>query len=459
MPEEAEKKSSAWPFFGISLLILLLAAFLYVRLSKKERPASPTDRVESRGADTDKADPKDPQESQREKLIARAREFLRDGKFDAAESAVEDARKIREGDDLTALLSEIETARREIAELADRKYSTALEEVSTRWYEVWKKENLWDEASRAVGEFEKAHARAESDERFVRVREDVAKNRAQHDEAFRSNLALARDLHGKGRVAEALQKLQVALSLYPERTAEVDTLRKDWEVVFMEKEMVRITDLEATVGSDDHEDEKPKRKIKLKPFKIDRYEVTNEEYAVFLASQPDRPAPLHWRGRKYPPEKAKHPITFVSRKDAEAYAKWAGKRLPTEEEWEKAARFVDGRTYPWGEEFTPPGSGQFFANSTEFWTYHKDRATGTLPVGSFPNGKSGFDVYDMAGNAWEWTSTPATTETNGTKKEYGVLKGGSYMTTKEALRCSNRLLDEPDFGHPDYGFRCAKDSP
>jgi len=186
-------------------------------------------------------------------------------------------------------------------------------------------------------------------------------------------------------------------------------------------------------------DERPQKEIELDAFYIDRYEVTNEEFKrVFPAHQ-------------YVPEAARYPVTNVTWKQATEYADAMGKRLPTEAEWEKAARGADGREYPWGMEFKKE-----YCNVAA-------PARGVMRVGSFRLGASPFNVMDMAGNAYEWTSSwyqayPGNTDVT---REYGqvfrVLRGGSYLSDRFGVRCARRYFDRVDAARPDYGFRCAKD--
>ncbi|PYV20231.1 MAG: sulfatase-modifying factor protein, partial [Acidobacteria bacterium] len=97
------------------------------------------------------------------------------------------------------------------------------------------------------------------------------------------------------------------------------------------------------------------RKMRIKPFYIDRYPVTNAEFQEFVIATHYDPRDNHnflrdWKNGTYPAGWGNKPVTWVSLEDARAYAAWAGKRLPHEWEWQYAAQGADGRLYPWGAE-------------------------------------------------------------------------------------------------------------
>jgi serine/threonine-protein kinase len=178
---------------------------------------------------------------------------------------------------------------------------------------------------------------------------------------------------------------------------------------------------------------------------IDRVPVTNAQYQRYFDSLTEAERRLRepdtWSGGTFPDGKADHPVTGISSEDALAFAAWAGKRLPTEQEWEMAARGLDGRTYPWGEGLDPQR-----CNVSE------SGIADTTPVDRYPSGASPFGCLDMAGNVWEWCDSWYQ------EGVYRILRGGSHDESGERAICAHRKSFMPDLRNYDIGFRCAKDS-
>lgn len=171
-----------------------------------------------------------------------------------------------------------------------------------------------------------------------------------------------------------------------------------------------------------------KKKIELGDFYIDKYEVTNAQYKNFRSEH------------AFPAGKEDFPVTEISYFDAEEYCKSVGKRIPKAEEWEKAARGTDGRTYPWGDKFDSKN-----INSSE------TAKGGPVKVGSFEKGKSPYGVYDMTGNVSEWI------DAWDSKKQYRITRGGSYFDGADLNKTTSTLMSIPDDVHEYIGFRCARD--
>ncbi len=170
---------------------------------------------------------------------------------------------------------------------------------------------------------------------------------------------------------------------------------------------------------------------------IDRHPVTNRRYAAFIKAA-GHPPPEFWKDPRW--NQPDQPVVGISYRDAEAYAGWAGKRIPTEQEWERAARGIDERTWPWGSRFEVR-----LCNSREL------KAGRTTEVGKSPGGASPVGALDMAGNVWELCS--------GEWEGFGkAIRGGSYKNPAAYCRCTCRWGIDPDIrGSTWLGFRCVMD--
>ena len=179
-------------------------------------------------------------------------------------------------------------------------------------------------------------------------------------------------------------------------------------------------------------DEAPRHCISCAAFSIGRTPVTNAQYRLFVDAS-GHPPPSHWPGGEIPAGRELHPVTYVSHADAAAFCRWAGGRLPTEAEWERAARGDDDRTWPWGDAAPTPDLATF-------------AATDTSPVGLRPHGAGPFGALDLAGNAWEWTSSalrpypydPGDDREDESSVEPRVVRGGAYIHGPGEIRCSSR---------------------
>lgn len=226
---------------------------------------------------------------------------------------------------------------------------------------------------------------------------------------------------------------------------------------------LRITDIMVevpagpfTTGSEaGNEDEAPAHEVDLPAFEIDKFEVTNADFAQFVEAtgyQTDADKEGRTKNWRSTAEgKDNHPVVFVSWNDAMAYCQWVGKRLPTEAEWEKAARGTDGRIYPWGDEWDPAK-----ANVKE------TGLRGTAAVGSFGAGASPYGAEDMAGNVWEWTvdwyeAYPGSDyQSDYFGQQFRVLRGGGWFETAEWVRTTVRNANSAIAANDDIGFRCAR---
>lgn len=167
--------------------------------------------------------------------------------------------------------------------------------------------------------------------------------------------------------------------------------------------------------------------VLVESFRVDRFEVTNLQYARY--------DPVHY----FDPGDELLPVVNVTWDEARGYCQWAGKRLPTEAEWELAAAGAEGRTYPWGDE---PDHSRL--NSAD--TRGNSRL---MPVDSFPSGSTPGGINNLLGNASEWVI--------GSPEHPQAHRGGSYLDS--GLTNSRDFWAGPGFTAATVGFRCSQDTP
>ncbi len=183
--------------------------------------------------------------------------------------------------------------------------------------------------------------------------------------------------------------------------------------------------------------------LNIPAFQIDAYPVTNASYLLYLEKNPGASTPASWAQRRPAAGTERHPAVGVSFPMAEAYARWLGKRLPTVKEWLAAAGSTVN-AYPWGDTFDAAR-----ANCERV-------RNGTTPVDAYPGGVSSAGVYDLAGNAWEWTQDEVAPRGLSKGKTKRVLKGGSWRSPRQQLVCSAEMALWPEVFQDDVGFRCVK---
>lgn len=227
------------------------------------------------------------------------------------------------------------------------------------------------------------------------------------------------------------------------------------------EDMVLIPAGPFTMGQDGSKPKNgPAHQVDVPAYEIDRFEVTNDEFARFVEetgyqTYAEQNSSKNWKD--VAEGKGNHPVVYVTWDDAMAYCEWAGKRLPTEAEWEKAARGEDGRTFPWGNDFVAE-NGNFYEGGIR----------GTTAVGSFGGGASPYGVEDMAGNVREWTADDFVAYPGAAAdadpffgSENKVNRGGGWFDGEdgELVTTYNRNAGPPSTSaNDDIGFRCARDA-
>jgi iron(II)-dependent oxidoreductase len=211
------------------------------------------------------------------------------------------------------------------------------------------------------------------------------------------------------------------------------------------------------------DDQTPCHRLYLDGYYIDKYDVSVIEYekCVSMKKCGVPKSRFHERFCNWGhSDRGNHPVNCVDWNQASAYCKWAEKRLPTEAEWEKAARGVDGRKYPWGNEFDCKKSCNMVAPC---------HIESTCPVGSYLEGISPYGVLDMSGNVLQWVAdwydakyycnslyqNPMGPPSGSDR----VMRGGSFSSIDPYLLSDyHRSQLSPADSDPNFGFRCARDA-
>jgi formylglycine-generating enzyme required for sulfatase activity len=199
-------------------------------------------------------------------------------------------------------------------------------------------------------------------------------------------------------------------------------------------------------------DESPVHEVYLDAFWIDKYEVSNAQYQACVEAggcdSPDKGDLIN------SPFFQKHPVVYINWTNAKEYCKWVGRHLPSEAQWEKAARGIDQRSFPWGEGINCQFSR--YDNCDE----------GTVTINSFSTGQSAYGAFNMAGNVAEWVNDYYTEDYYSSKSSWlnpvgpnnginRVIRGGSWNTSPLDLRSTNRFGLSSFYSSSTIGFRCV----
>ena len=309
------------------------------------------------------------------------------------------------------------------------------------------------------------------------------------EEQWRTLLNQARDtLNNEQKRQEHIAMLQHDDLYATESISTSETIPSETESIPLrtleQDSMILIPAGEFEMGCDDYDipdEEKPAHSVYVDAFHIDKYPVTNSQYKEFIDANPqwrnlgwfdyhhifklrDSDYLLNWFKGNYPTGKADHPVNWISWHAAMAYANWVGKRLPTEAEWEKAARGgLTRQKYPWGQ----------IVNDS-YANYDK-RVAETTPVGKYP--ENGYGLGDIVGNISEWcldqwdskfyeyserrnpvsgSSIEGIIDTATKSKTLRVIRGGSWYSSEQDLRVSNRDRLASWKTSSLVGFRCVR---
>jgi formylglycine-generating enzyme required for sulfatase activity len=198
----------------------------------------------------------------------------------------------------------------------------------------------------------------------------------------------------------------------------------------------------------------PVHRVRLSPFWIGKFLVTNEQYSRFLAENRSCRKPAFWDDPRFNPPR--HPVVGICWEEARDYCQWAGLALPSEAQWEAAARGTDRRPYPWGKTLPTPLHANF-----------NGLRGSTTPVDLYPAGAGPYGTLDQAGNVWEWCADPWSSQAYQSlqdgeldpvaegDKAVRSLRGGSWMNAAQDLYAAYRDRGTAKLRFNNQGLRCV----
>jgi formylglycine-generating enzyme required for sulfatase activity len=226
-------------------------------------------------------------------------------------------------------------------------------------------------------------------------------------------------------------------------------------------------------------DETPMHRVHLTAYWIDQVDVSNARFALCVAAGACQPPPTQFSAASShayygDPTYADSPVVNVTWQQAADYCTWASRRLPSEAEWEKAARSIDARRFPWGGVGVPAKDLLNFCDrGCPFASRDQSVDDGyaeTSPVGAYPRGASPYGVLDVAGNVWQWVAdwygdryyatSPARDPLGPASGTLRVARGSSWLDDAYGgflihARAANRFALSPETARSNVGFRCA----
>ena len=241
---------------------------------------------------------------------------------------------------------------------------------------------------------------------------------------------------------------------------------------------------------DSQEDDQTIHEVTVDGFWLDRTEVTNAQFAAFVAdtghvttAERRGGGEAHTAGGwnfvdganwRQPQGAASdlsgleaHPVVMVTWEEADIFCRWRDGRLPTEAEWEFAARGPANAAYPWGETFETGLLNYCDSNCPNSWADSRvdDGYEFTAPVGSYPGGASWAGALDMLGNVYEWVNdwydrdyysrSPGDNPQGPDVGTQRAQRGASWRDYDDAIYNTQRFGDPPATADANTGFRCA----